>query len=183
MSPSKKSVGQSATEKRIAENLENIRRTSRRPVKRGAVRNGYIKLSPQSLNILENPHEVLEWDDEELRAGVRRRASGSLGKPPTVIPRVLYDELIRRTIDECLETMRDAMPEMILALTRIATDQRFDAKDRIKAIELCMNRVLGPPTQSISVNEKDGGMAPWQKAIEVAIINGKDVNDDNRPAK
>src|SRR6266496_6375102 len=76
--------------------------------KRGSsASNGYIRIGPQTMELMEHPESILDWDDDELRAGQRKDREGKVnGTAPRVIPRAAYDELMRRTIDESLEIMR-----------------------------------------------------------------------------
>lgn len=135
-------------------------------------KNGYITVGANTASLLENPSQVLEWDDEELRRGVRRLANGRWpqGEPPKVIPRAVYDELVRRTIDECLETMRENMPAMVQTLVHIANDKDIKAADRIKAIDMMMNRIFGKPKERVEVAFSEKERPLWEKALDVAIV-------------
>jgi hypothetical protein len=139
---------------------------------------GYIRIGAVTANLLEDPNSVLDWDDDELRAGCRRNSNGRFpAAKSTVIPRVVYDELMKRTIDHCMEKMRHNMPEMIDIMMVIIRDPGVQARDKLKAIEMMMNRVFGKPTERIVIKAGQEKQA-WQKALDIAIVNEPDVVDD-----
>lgn len=149
----------------------------RQTVTNNAGKTAMLTIGASTADLLDNPSQVLDWDDEELRVGHRRGADGHIkGAPPRVIPRIVYEELVRRTIDQCLETMRENMPAMVNVLVKIATDDGIDAKDRIKAIDLMMNRIFGKPKERVQLEFTDRERPLWEKALDVAIIN--DESDD-----
>jgi hypothetical protein len=142
-------------------------------------KSAYITIGANTADLIEDPLQVLEWDDEELRRGQKRNSLGRFtGEPPKIIPRIVYDELIRRTIDTCLETMRENMPAMIETLVTIASDPGIEPKDRIKAIDLMMNRIFGKPKERVQVEFGRNEKPLWEKALDVAVVNS---SDDEEP--
>jgi hypothetical protein len=156
--------------------MSPAKRTSGRQavVRRKRNGQGYLTIGAATAELIEDPLQVLEWDDEELRKGHRRNSRGSFGEAPTIIPRIVYEELVRRTIDTCLETMRENMPAMVEVLVKIATDEGIDAKDRIKAIDLMMNRIFGKPKERVQVEFGKNERPLWEKALDVAVVNSSD---------
>lgn len=143
-------------------------------------KNAYITIGSSTADLIENPSQVLDWDDEELRRGVRRLSNGKWpqGEPPKVIPRIVYEELVRRTIDECMEMMRENMPAMIQTLVNIATDEGVEPQHRIKAIDLMMNRIFGKPKERVQVEFSQRERPLWEKALDVAIVNGEPIEGE-----
>jgi hypothetical protein len=134
--------------------------------------NGYIRIGANTAALIEDPSQVLEWDDDELRRGCRKSKDGGFPAATTkIIPRAVYDELMRRTIDSCLEEMRYNMPEMIQALMVIVRDPGVDAGNKIKAIGMMMDRVFGKPKERVQVSWESKERPLWEKALDVAIVN------------
>lgn len=134
---------------------------------------GLIRIAPSIADALEDPSEILEWTDEELRQGFRQGPQG----PATFIPRKVYQELFRRTLDECRERLRDQIPELMTVLIQIA--KQGEDKDRIAAIKLIMDRVMGPVKQELDVTS-GGERLPWRDALDVAIIS--EESDEPEPS-
>jgi hypothetical protein len=136
-----------------------------------------IRIGPSAVELIENPESVLEWDDEELRRGQRRGPNGSFkGSPPAVIPRAVYNELWRRTTAQAMELMRESLPEAVALLLALAKSPNTQDRDRIKAIEMIMDRVLGKVPENVMFAETgvEGTKPKWATALDVAIVSSDD---------
>lgn len=134
----------------------------------------YIRISNKTKALLAEDHDFEEWDEEELRRGERKVNGKFVGRAPAIIPRGAYEELVRRTIDQCMEQMRENMPALIESLTEMALDPNIEAKDRIKIIGMFMDRVFGKPVERKAV-ALTNGPAKWEGVLDVAIVNDEDV--------
>lgn len=136
-----------------------------------------IRIGPSAVDLFENPEQVLEWDDEELRRGMRRQPNGSFrGSEPIVIPRAVYNELWRRTTAQAMELMRESLPEAVAVLVQLAKSPHVQDRDRIKAIEMIMDRVLGKQvdTSIFLGGDMDKPKPKWESALDVAIVSTED---------
>lgn len=139
-----------------------------------------VRLGPTTAELMNDPDLILSWDDEELRRGYRRNKAGVFDErnAPEVIPRAVYNELWRRTIATCNEMMRTAMPEAIAVLIELAKSDKVKDADRIKAIQMIMDRVLGKVPEKVLVAETEAGAKPkWANALDVSIVSGDEGLD------
>lgn len=133
----------------------------------------YIRISQRTAAMLDEGDNFDEWDDEELRRGQRKVNGQFRGPPPAIVPRGAYNELVERTINQCMETMRQAMPAMVDVLITMAKDDGLKASDRIKIIEMMMDRVFGKPKERKDLRVTQGS-EPWRTALDVAIVSDEE---------
>lgn len=166
-----------ATEQELRR-LAASKRQAAQPRTPMARRERMVRISPSQSEVMEDPATLLDWDDEELRRGHRRGNDGKFpARQPQVIPRAVYAELWRRTVNTANEKMRDSLPEAVEILMSLARDPRVRDADRIKAIGMIMDRVLGKVPDKILFAETEMGTKPkWMDALDVAI-----VTDDEAP--
>lgn len=139
---------------------------------------GYIRIGHATIDLMEDPSQLLDWDDEELRRGCRRNKNGGFPAAKSeIIPRKVYDELVKRTIDHCFEKMRYNMPEMIDIMMVMLRDPGVMPRDKLKAIEMMMNRVFGKPTERHIIKVGQERKA-WQEALDIAIVNDPEIVED-----
>lgn len=121
--------------------------------------------------------DLREWDEEELIRGRPRDKNGTFrGRPPTLMPRQVYDELRRRTLTEFHEKVRSNVLPAMDALAAMARGEEDADPARIKAIQEIINRFAGKApehvTMDVQVEEK-----PWERAIAASIV--RDVPDED----
>jgi len=90
-----------------------------------------------------------------------------MGKDPVVVPKVLHDELVKRTISKANSTMLENLNIAVDMLTSIVSGTDVEPKDKLTAIRMIMDRVMGKEPQKIEV----GGEAKWQVAIQAGIVS------------
>src|SRR5262245_54429365 len=94
--------------------------------------------------ILNGTEDVSLWSDEELLRGQRRASNGRWpGRPPKVVPKAIHDEMGRRRMLKAHDLLRDNLLAAVEVLVTIARDKRAEDKDRLKAVGMIMDRVLG----------------------------------------
>lgn len=129
----------------------------------------FVRLGRSNTRILTGQEDLSEWDDEELRRGFKKDKHGQFkGRPPKIIPKALHDELVRRTMSKAQELLRDNLEAAVEVLTEIAGDPDCEAKDRLRAAGMIMDRVMGREPQKIEVG---GEVPPWQVAIQAGIVS------------
>lgn len=129
---------------------------------------GLVRVGVNTTNILCGDDDLSTWDDEELKAGRRKDKNGRFsGRPPVVIPKVLHDEMVRRTLSKVEELMRENLYACVETITEIAQDTTVDAKDRIAAAKIVIDRVMGKDPIRIETTVKKR----WEMALEGAIVS------------
>ncbi len=132
----------------------------------------YVRLGKTNTQILVGTTDLAEWDDEELLRGQRKAADGTfVGRPPKLVPKAIHDELVRRTMSSAAEKLRSNLVDATTALTEIATDAEAADADRLRAISMIMDRVMGKTPDRVEVSAE----MPWLTAITEGIVS---VDDD-----
>jgi len=129
-----------------------------------------ITLGVHQTALLLGEEDLSTWDMEELRQGRRRDSKGNFsGRPPKVIARPVYLELVRRILDEANLAILDLVMPAIVQLGAIIEGGAIDKEDsiRLKAIQEVLNRVLGRPEQKVAVSSEQ---RPYQK-VERSIVD------------
>lgn len=135
----------------------------------------FTRLGRTATQVLAGQDDLSTWDDEELRRGRRRDKHGKFqGRDPDVIPKAMHDELVRRMTAQAQALMRDNLVAAVEVLVDIATDPAFEGKDRLKAVEMIMARVMGKPKETIEVTSDK----PWQVALLGGIVHSEVDPDD-----
>jgi hypothetical protein len=116
---------------------------------------GVIRISESVSEVLEDPSKVDEWDDEELRRGRRRDRNGKFtGRDPVVIPTAVYREMVRRSIRKAEVEMTTNLEAACKMLTGVIGDMEAEDRDRIKAAEILLNRVMGKEATKVELSSK-----------------------------
>lgn len=129
---------------------------------------GFVRLGKTSTRILIGVDDLSEWDNEEIRRGRRRDKNGGWqGRDPVVVPMALHQEAIKRTFDEAQELMREGLVPAIKYLTGLVESDDAEDRDRIKAVSMIMDRVLGKAVERVEIKT---GTEPWEDAIKAAVV-------------
>lgn len=140
-----------------------LRQTSKGP-------RAHIELGVGQTAILLGQEDLSTWDIEELRQGRKRSKQGKFeGRPPKVLAREVYLELVRRVLEEAEQAILDLVLPAIEQLGKIIEGESLDKEDaiRLKAIQEVLNRVLGRPEQKVALT---ADTKPYQK-VERSLIN------------
>lgn len=126
-----------------------------------------VRLSAACTAVLTGLDDISTWDDEELRRGTRRNRDGTFKGTSRilVVPTEVHNELVRRTLSQAQTLMTNNLVQAVEALTEIATNPGSEDKDKLKAIQIIMDRVMGKEVQKVEL----GGEAKWEAALRVAI--------------
>lgn len=160
----RKSVTPSALRKRIAAGETIDPKTK-----------AFTRLSPSTTQVLIGTDDIADWDDEELRRGRRRdRAGGFAGVDPQVVPKAITDELTRRLLSQAEEVMRDSLVDAVKVLVEIVQGEGFEAKDRLTATKMIMDRVMGKEPMRLELSSDK----PWQVALKGGIVSTDTAEDE-----
>ena len=134
-----------------------------------------MRIGATNTRIITGQDDLSDWSDEELREGRRRDRNGAWqGVTPKIVPKALHDELVRRTLTSANETMRDNLEEAVRCLVQLATSEAIEAKDRLRAISMIMDRVMGKSPDKVEIS----GQSPWLVALQGGIVT---VDNDATP--
>lgn len=102
--------------------------------------------------ILDGLEDITSWTEEELIRGQRRSASGRWqGRPPTVVPKVVHDELVKRKMTKAYELLSESIYDAVKVLVDVAKDSEADPNVRIKAATEILNRTVGKPKENVEL--------------------------------
>lgn len=145
------------------------------PLNRDAMGRAKVRMSPSSSAVLAGEDDLSTWSEEELIRGQKKSSTGKwVGTKPSVVPRKLHDELVKRKMTKAYELLRDNLVVAVEVLVEIAKDPEASHSDRLKASTLIIERVLGKPTETVNLSMKTFEEAPWQKAIRLSIVGSVD---------
>lgn len=117
---------------------------------------GNFEFSTQSDRVADLVSGVLsveDMDDEELARGYPKNRNGTFaGRPPKVIPYVVHQQIQREFYKRMQETMKKSMPAALEQLAKIATDIHREDRDKLKAIDMILNRVMGKPIERVEIS-------------------------------
>lgn len=131
-----------------------------------------VRMGQMNTRILTGQEDLSTWDDEELKRGQRKDKNGRFqGKPPVIVPKSLHNELVRRTLSQVEELMRENAYACVEALVDIVKGKDTEDKDRIKAAEIIMNRVLGKEPVRLEIGAIK---SKFEEAFEAMIVPDDD---------
>lgn len=137
----------------------------------------YVRVGNMTTRVLIGMEDLSEWDDDELKRGRRRDKNGGwAGRDPVVIPKAIFDEIVKRTMDKARSILQDNLEVAVIALTEIVAEPKFDAKDRLRAIEMVLNRTMGKEPVKVEVT----GTAKWELALAGGIKSMKSLEDGSK---
>lgn len=127
-----------------------------------------VRVGRGTTDILIGREDLSTWDMEELRRGRKRDKNGGWqGRDPVIVAKAVHDELVKRTLDEAQRIMRENLESAVTMLTDLATNPGVEPKDRLKAIDMIMNRVMGRDPQKIELE----GESKFEAAIAHSIVS------------
>jgi len=166
------------TKKKARQEKENL------PAKRNPDRRSKrIQVGTRNTKILEGEEDLSDWDVDELIRGRKRDRNGHFsGRPPSVVPQKIHEELMRRTLSEVTEIIREAavpaatkLSEMVQQELDIYQDdegriqqERLDPT-QLRACQEVLERVLGKAKERIEISAE---IKPWERAVGTVTIVG-----------
>jgi hypothetical protein len=109
--------------------------------------------SERIADLLSGVLSVEDMDDEELARGYPKNRNGTFaGRPPKVIPHAVHQRIQREFYKRMEEKMKVALPDALQALADIATQPNREDRDKLKAIDMILNRIMGKPLEKIEIS-------------------------------
>lgn len=119
--------------------------------------------SPRMVALLKGEMAVEDLDDEELARGYPRDRNGNFtGRPPRMIPLVLHRQIQKVFFQRLEEQMRKALPDAVAMLATIATNPLSEDRDKLKAIDMVLTRIMGKPPEKIELST---GEKPFEMTV------------------
>lgn len=123
--------------------------------------------------LLDGRMTMADLDDEEIAHGRLRNSDGSFtGRRPVVpshISQAMQQEYIRRVGDK----FKHALPDLIDALVEIAKNPETADRDRLSAIKMAVERVMGKPTETVRIE----GTSAFDAMLAEAVGLDRDLDD------
>lgn len=133
-----------------------------------------VRVGKGCTRVLIGMDDLSDWDEEELRRGRRRDKNGTFsGRDPIVVPKVVHNEMVKRTLADAQKLLAENLNNAVVVLTEIVADPQIDAKDRLSAIKIVMDRVMGTSPQKVEIT----GDAKWQIALRGGIKSIKSIDE------
>ena len=135
-----------------------------------------VRLGPANTRVLTGEDDLSDWDDEELERGYRKDKNGQFrGKPPVVIPKEIHDEMVRRNFAKADKLLNNAVVPACEALREIIDSPATEDKDKLRAVGMILDRVLGKNPERVEVST---GGTPWEMAIVAAVVPASEAGDE-----
>lgn len=140
-----------------------------------------VRVGRSTTDILIGREDLSKWDMEELRRGRKRDKNGGWqGRDPVIVAKAVHDELVKRTLSQAEELMRSNLEAAVKMLTELAVADNVEPKDRLKAIDMIMNRVMGREPQRLEVQAEGKFEAALAHSIVSLPDELVDAYADNR---
>jgi hypothetical protein len=142
-----------------------------------------IVVNRTTAGILNGELDISVWSDEELLRGQRKNKNGKwTGRAPVLLPAQVVHELTRRRFQRAHMLLADSLVDCVQMLRSIVNDRRASKADRIRAAETILDRVLGRPKESVSLDINPGWQGIVARGIvavaESEVVQGEVVDDD-----
>lgn len=135
-----------------------------------------VRLGKANTRILTGQDDLSVWDDEELLRGQRKDKNGRFqGKAPTVVPVAIHREITRRQMEQAAILMRDNLTEAVQCLIDIIQGADSEDKDRIKAADMILNRVMGTAPVRVEVEAVKSQFEEFGESVVVYLEDDDDV--------
>lgn len=116
---------------------------------------GLITIPKRVQDLLDGTISVEDLDEEELARGYPRADDGTFRGRPTVIPTSLHQRIQRELFARAGEELKANLLKATATMTNIANNPEMDPKDRLKAAQWVIERIMGKmPDVTVSVDEK-----------------------------
>ncbi len=130
---------------------------------------GTVRLGKQITAQMIEKQNYEEWTTDELRRGRRANPPGSShfqGPDPKLVTKECAREFTKRIFTEAEAALRDGIPKAIEMLNAIIEGADTKDADRLKAIEMLLNRTMGREALNVNVAVD----SPWLKVMAESIV-------------
>jgi hypothetical protein len=121
-----------------------------------------ISIPPRLAALLSGEMDVEDLDDEELARGYPRSADGSFRGGSKIVPRIVYDRMMRELFARADTKLKENLVAAVEVLTNIATNDEVDPAQRLKAVQMILERVRGKTPDVVITTETK----KWETVME-----------------
>lgn len=112
-----------------------------------------VHMGMTNTRIMTGQEDLSLWTDEELKRGRRKGKNNRWsGRPPSVVPKAIHDELVRRTLDRANEILRENLVVGVQCLVDLVQGEDVDDKVRLQAALAIKDAVMGKAPASLEIN-------------------------------
>jgi hypothetical protein len=123
----------------------------------------YVLLGRMNTRVITGQEDLAMWTTDELVKGRK----GKVGRGLEVVPKAIHDELVARTMKEAKSYLQSNLKKACKAIVEIIEDPMAEDSDKLKAVQMLMDRVLGKPKETVELTE---GIPKWLGALTSAIV-------------
>jgi hypothetical protein len=114
---------------------------------------------------------VKSLSPEELARGqMKDKNGGWSGAPPKWVPAELHQECVRELLRRGDELWRSSYVQAIETMTKIATTDGIEVKDRMKAAIYVIERLAGKTPERVELSVVD----PWEQIVTGIVAEAED---------
>lgn len=133
-----------------------------------------VNLGRTNSAILMGHEDLSLWSEEELKRGQKKGKNGAWqGRPPSVIPKPIHDELVKRTLAKANELLRENLIGAIECLAELMKGEDVDDAVRLKAALAIKDAVMGKAPERV---ELTAAVKPYEEVLQSFTIE-RDVID------
>ncbi len=130
---------------------------------------GHIQIGETNMAILAGREDLSLWDEEELRRGQRKSRNGKFhGRPPTVVPKAIHDELVRRLQTKARARLDEDLYDAVAIMGEIIRDPDASNADKLTASKLIQDRVWGKAANRVQLTAED---PVWLVALAGGVVS------------
>ena len=130
---------------------------------------GYVKVNERMRKVISGEIALSELDEEELARGQLRGANGKFsGNAPLVVPRAMHAKMTTELFKRADDAMKSSLVNAVQTLTTIMESDLSDPKDKLKAAQWLIERVMGKTPEQLIVGQQQ----PWEQLL-VKITSDK----------
>lgn len=134
-----------------------------------------VRLGVRNTAAVEGELDLRSWDIDELLMGRQRNKAGDFrGRPPTMVPKAIQDEAVRRVLTDVQAIItRAGVPAAELLHRNLTEGPDSDAAKaslELKTAQEVLNRLLGKPKERVDVTHE---IRPWERLTAV-VVNRRD---------
>ncbi len=130
-----------------------------------------LRIGAVNTAIMRGEMDLTAWSDEELLRGQQKNKNGQwTGRPPSVVPTAVHQELARRRMSKAYELLRENVVGAVEVAAEVMTNKEVDNGTRLKAAELIINRVLGKLPEHVTLEVAQQEEPAFKRILSTALV-------------
>lgn len=130
---------------------------------------GYVKINERQRQLQAGEINLDDLDEEELVRGRLKGPDGKFhGSGSDFVSRAMYQKMTSELFKRANDAMKTNLVDAVKTLTDIMNGAEMDPKDRMKAAQWIVERVMGKMPETVTVRQD----APWQSILTKVTNEG-----------